>query len=305
MAANPWDKLEPSSPWWGIWETGLRYTPEVPVLAARGKSDGPTILIVSGLHGDEYEGPVAIHSFFSALDPSQLAGRLIGLPVINVPAWVGRSRNSPIDSINLNRVFQPNTTTGIAKQLLETFVKSCDIVIDLRSGGIALNQLPIVGWYRGDKGQGEKLARSFGKAFKCCLYPDAPGGFAYEVHRLGKTAIGAEWSGGGRLDPEGSKAFQAGLHRSLTTLGIYPAKESAEVESNLPLKLEYQVSSTPGLFVPAVQLSDAVEEEATLGTVYDTLGNITGVVKSIRKGTILGLPHLPMLHAGDRVAMIG
>ena len=58
----------------------------LPVLAAAGQADGPTLAVLAGVHGDEYEGVRAIPQIFRALDLAQLRGRLIMVPVCNIPA---------------------------------------------------------------------------------------------------------------------------------------------------------------------------------------------------------------------------
>src|SRR4030095_7055360 len=52
----------------------------VPVpLAVIKNGTGPTVLIESGNHGDEYEGAIALGELIRALDPSEIQGRIIAL----------------------------------------------------------------------------------------------------------------------------------------------------------------------------------------------------------------------------------
>ncbi len=60
----------------------------LPVLAAAGLADGPTLAVLAGVHGDEYEGIRAIPQIFRALDLAQLRGRLptlVGYPHADTP----------------------------------------------------------------------------------------------------------------------------------------------------------------------------------------------------------------------------
>src|ERR1041385_2228912 len=52
------------------------------ILMVRGKQDGPVFLVNGGTHGDEYEGPVAIQELFETLNPSELKGLWLGIPVL-------------------------------------------------------------------------------------------------------------------------------------------------------------------------------------------------------------------------------
>ena len=58
----------------------------------------PTVVAIGGTHGDEYEGPVGLKNLIRELDPARLAsGRLIVIPVLNVPAFRAARRDSPLD----------------------------------------------------------------------------------------------------------------------------------------------------------------------------------------------------------------
>ena len=75
------------------------------VLVARGGAAGPTLLVLGGVHGDEYEGPHAVRTVFRALAAGQLRGTFIGVPVTNVPAFAAGTRSSPLDGLNLALIY--------------------------------------------------------------------------------------------------------------------------------------------------------------------------------------------------------
>ena len=117
----------------------LGYHP-VPMISLKGK-DGPTVLILGGTHGDEFEGPSAIMRLAQELDPATLSGQIILIPGLNAPAFAASSRVSPLDNGNLNRAF-PGDPNGGPTAMLAHFVETqliprADFVIDLHSGGKA------------------------------------------------------------------------------------------------------------------------------------------------------------------------
>ena len=63
----------------------------VPVAIMRGH-DGPTVLLVAGNHGDEYEGQAILLSLLHTLDPRELRGRIIMFPALNAPAVAAGTR---------------------------------------------------------------------------------------------------------------------------------------------------------------------------------------------------------------------
>src|SRR5690349_8271497 len=78
---------------------------ELPVLLVRGRSPGKLLVVVAGVHGDEYEGVRAIIDTCAGLDPNEMSGDLLAVPVANPPAFWNSTRTSPLDNRNLAREF--------------------------------------------------------------------------------------------------------------------------------------------------------------------------------------------------------
>lgn len=71
---------------------------ELPVIVVRGKSDGPTAFVCSGVHGEEPAGMDTVKRLARELDPGSMSGTVIAVPLINVPAYVHRQRLYPLDA---------------------------------------------------------------------------------------------------------------------------------------------------------------------------------------------------------------
>lgn len=310
MKPKRWERLALGETWRGFWDDDV---PSFPILAARGAHDGPTFLVTGGVHGDEYEGPAAIWSFFRNLDVCRLSGTVLGLPVVNRAAWEARSRVAPDDGVDLNRVFPGRSVAGststqhLAEIIFDAFVRRCDVLVDMHSGGKALMHSPLVGWYAIGSGEAERLARYFGRALQPWIIPNVPGVLSYEAHRLGKIAVGTEWGGGACLDPIGVNAYEAGLHRMLVALAMTEpfAGEMPIADDRPGLRGDYQKIEANGLWIPAAKLGDQVAKGATLGEVHDLLGTVVASAGAARDGTVAGLAHNALVHSGDRVAYIG
>src|SRR5215208_5308400 len=74
-------------------------------LVLRGASPGPTVGVMAMLHGDEIEGLLILRELWRTLDPAFVAGTIRLVPVVNPLAFEAVSRNTPIDMLDLNRVF--------------------------------------------------------------------------------------------------------------------------------------------------------------------------------------------------------
>src|SRR6266852_607147 len=112
---------------------------ELPVLVAGGHAGGPHVVVLGGVHGDEYEGVAAAAAVWRDLDVSALRGQVSVVSVANPPAFAAGTRTSPVDGANLARTF-PGSLTGtvterIAYQLSEVLIRQADLLIDLHSAG--------------------------------------------------------------------------------------------------------------------------------------------------------------------------
>jgi N2-acetyl-L-2,4-diaminobutanoate deacetylase len=306
---QPWLNLAPGDLIRTWWEPGVAGLSALPVLAARGVRDGPFTLITGGVHGDEYEGPAAIQALFADLATADLAGLVVGLPVVNVAAWQAHSRVSPLDGLDLNRFFAGSAppdaapSRQLAERLFTTFVRPCDVLVDLHSGGARLVHLPMIGWYEEDE-QAERLARTFGEDLLPWLIPDVSGVLSCEAYRAGKVALGAEYGGGAGLSRAGVAAYTTGLRRILALLGGEEAQAEG-LDTRRAITGSYQTVETGGLFVAHVNLGDHVTPTTAIGQLYNLLGEPVAEVQAARPGIVAALAHRAWLQPGDRVAYVG
>ena len=109
--------------------------------------DGPTVLFAGANHGDEYEGPIALTKLRAKLEASDIQGRVIIVPTLNLTAFRAGKRTSPIDGGNMNRAF-PGKADGTITEMIAHFVTTrfiveADIVVDIHAGGRSMNLLPM------------------------------------------------------------------------------------------------------------------------------------------------------------------
>ena len=111
----------------------------IPVILVRGREDGPILCLNGCIHGDEFSGFEAITRLARDLNPEELVGTLVAVPMVNQPAFEDSSRQNHYDAINLNRIF-PGTPDGtltqkIAHTFLNEIVAKCTAMVDLHGGG--------------------------------------------------------------------------------------------------------------------------------------------------------------------------
>ena len=97
--------------------------------------------MLAGIHGAEYASIAAVREFVRNLDAGAVSGRIIAVPVANVPGfWARTPFIVPADGKNLNRSFpgDPDGTFSevLAHHLFTSFVVGADYVVDLHAGDI-------------------------------------------------------------------------------------------------------------------------------------------------------------------------
>src|SRR5581483_10949721 len=141
----------------------------IPVATAVGAGDGPTLLVVAGVHGSEYVGIEATKRLFQWVDSAQLRGRLITVPCLNVPAFYGLDAHiNPVDGRDLGRSFPGDPEGGYSERLTHLLwreaVQAADFVIDVHGGDleeelVEYAQINLTGNEATDDA-GEQLARA-------------------------------------------------------------------------------------------------------------------------------------------------
>jgi predicted deacylase len=120
-----------------------------PVISITGAKPGPLLFVNAGVHGGEYPAIEAVIRLSNTLDPKKIAGTLILMPVMNLPAFRARTPFvCPIDNVNPNRVFPGDPTGSYSEQmthaLINEFVVHADAYIDLHGGDIPEALVPFV-----------------------------------------------------------------------------------------------------------------------------------------------------------------
>src|SRR5690606_5883896 len=113
----------------------------LPLVLISGRA-GPTALLISGSHGDEYEGQIILSRLIENLNPDDVSGRVIILPAAHPPAVIAGRRTSPFDNGNLNRSFTAHQAATLADKIAllikAELLPIADAVVDLHSGGESL-----------------------------------------------------------------------------------------------------------------------------------------------------------------------
>src|SRR5947208_1449676 len=203
-----------------------------PYFAISGATDGPTLGLIAGVHGAEYPPIDAVMQFCRALDPAALRGRIVAVPVVNLPGfWQRTPFVCPSDGKNPNRAFpgNPNGTysEALAYYLFESVIRSGDDLIDLHCGDMVEDLMPFSLVQESGNAEVDGRARDLAVAFGLpyvVVQPHGGGPVAGTTNgaaaQAGIPAVIAEAGGVGQLDPKAVELHLRGLRQALLHLGM-------------------------------------------------------------------------------------
>lgn len=288
----------------------------LPVLAVKGTQPGPTLVVLAAVHGDEYEGIEAIPLAFGDVDPAQMAGTLVMVPICNLPAYEAAQRSSPLDGLNLARVFpgraEGTVTERIAYALTEQLFRHADFLLDLHSGGVSADIPTLVG-YLYDDGELGQRSRAAAEAFGAPVLWGHPMPIPDGRSISAATALGVPWlyteaAGGGYARPHDVACYRRGIlnvmrHLSMLTgaLEIVDSPVHLVGDGNLDV---VTLAPVGGYFRAQVSLLDHVQQGDLLGTIVDFFGEVRAEIRAEAAGVVIMVRRLHRVHVGEGLLQV-
>jgi predicted deacylase len=257
---------------------------QIPIIVLKNGS-GPTVLLTGGVHGDEYEGPIAISRLAQTLKADEIQGRVIMMPAVNVPAVMNDTRLSPVDDRDLNRSF-PGDPRGTFSQMLAHFIDSvilphADVSVDLHTAGHSGDSAPSTNMHYLPSAEMRKktmeTAGAFGAPFNVVFRGvDEGATFTSCVERRGIVSIGTELGGWGRVNVEGVRIGERGVRNVLKHYGVLDGKPETTQRDGSPATRHMMVKDAScyafaprgGLFEPRHVVGENVSAGELAGYVH-------------------------------------
>lgn len=238
----------------------------------RGSDDGPRLILLGGVHGDEPIGVEIVRRAVESLSGLDFTGEVIAIPVCNPLALYALNRNSPLDGGNLNRVMpgdHAGTITDRIAAVLADFLRSSGgtHLIDLHSGG---NQATVDYVYLDT--DGPEVATAFGSPL---LYDHNPyqGTTTDLAKSVGMKVMVSELGGGGQMIDHFVSRGVTGITNVMRRIGMLPGEPEPPLA---PQRIVHEISKIGpvhgGFLISeygADRLGEELPEGTTLGRVYD------------------------------------
>jgi uncharacterized protein len=283
----------------------------IPVHVLIGIKARPCLALVAGVHGDEYDGILALHGVARELIPSQLQGSLIVIPVANPFAFAHGRRRTPEDDKDLNRVF-PGAPRGslsdrLAHRLCQDILRSADLVFTLHG---AMSDGLLAPWIEFLEGsshleQATRAAAAASGFHDLIALPRLAGTLQTAMAELGVPVIEGEVGGQGTTTRENVAYYRsrvASVTHHLGILGSEPAGTTSRPRSVWHLCAVDAPAG--GIFVRAVELRQPVRVGDRLGTILDVHGDPVSEVCAPADGVIGGHRVHTGVRPGERLVTL-
>src|SRR5438552_11452472 len=214
-------------------------------MIVNGAKDGPTLMITAGIHGCEYAGIETAMRLFARLDPQEISGTVLLVPIANVPGFLGRQAFvNPIDQLDIDalydgedpnphapkraRVFGIHTATMIypygirgsvsqvlADTLFKDVVSKSNYLIDFHGGDFPEEIVDFAIVNKTDKKEVDIASESLGKCFgtKYIVHQKAVpsgGGLVGMANRAGIPGVAPQVGHSGKLQQESVELLLSG-----------------------------------------------------------------------------------------------
>jgi uncharacterized protein len=287
-----------------------------PYTVVRGAEEGPHLALISGVHPAEYPAIESNIRFTRHLDPSQLRGTVVSLPLIDVPAFLPRSPFvCPIDGKNPNRFF-PGDPNGTFSEVMDdaifcTVIDPADVLIDLHGGDMveALVPFSIYSVSGNDDVDARSIAlgRAFGLPYLVASRPQ-PGGIggttAHAAAAAGVPSIIAEAGSSGLLTEPETQLMVDGIGNALRSLdmldGATRAFEPVEIDQFTWLR-----SPVEGMWYPSVEVGAQVREGQNIGRIGNLYGDTLVEIGAPHDGVILFITSAPAMPQDGLIIAVG
>jgi predicted deacylase len=284
------------------------HTPvQVPVIVERGKVDGPVVLLMAGMHGDEINGMEIIRRIIRKGYNKPTEGIVICIPVFNIFGFLNVMRVLP-DGRDLNRSFPGAKNGSLASQFAYHFMKEIapkvDYVIDFHTGSAQRNNMAQIRCVFKDN-ESMELARIFNPPFIIHSAYIAKS-IRESMNKRGKKILLFEGGKTNSIEEGIVKEGVDGIKRFLNHLNMRSFKEVGNQRHPVYIK-EHKWLRAPnsGMFQTAVKNGDKVDVGTILGMVTDPFGKIEKRIKSPMGGYVFCINESPVVNKGDAIFHIG
>ena len=298
---------------------GVDAATSIPVVVVNGAKPGKVLALVSGAHGTEYTSIIALEKLIEKLDPAQISGTVIIVPLVNIPSFEQKVPHvNPVDRVSMNRMY-PGKMDGTQTQrvsflITRDVVEKCDHLIDLHGGDLDESLRPYSYWTKtGNEPQGafsREMLLAFGldTIIISADRPKDPAASRYLENTAttrGKPSITVEAGHAGTVEADDLAVLVDGCLNVMRFLKMLPGTVKPVEHPVWIEKVAEITSEQTGIFYPLVKRGTYVEQGMKVGYVTDYFGKVIFEAHAPAAGVVLYICAVPSMVKGNTIANIG
>jgi uncharacterized protein len=294
------------------------------VVVINGAQDGPSLYVGGGVHGDEVGAVAIVQRVIQQVDPRELRGRLVCVPVQNPLAFQMHHRLSlqlvgvsPMDQFPGDPWLQfpgdagGNGTQAIAARLWD-LMRAADAVVDVHTPTTGGRYVPFIFVPPARVGAGAARSLELARAFRPDFILEATEGVYVqdgtphvELARRGIPAFGFEVGEGGRVEEDCVARGWEGVQNLMRHLGMLDGEHRAEPAPRVVSSMTAVRAQRGGLWACDVPLGAEMSAGDAIGTVTTPWGEQVDELSSPHAGPLMRLTTFASVAGSDRIAQIG
>jgi len=289
---------------YGISETYLGDPVRLPVTIVNGERPGTTVFLAAATHGDELNGVEVVREVAQEWDLSELAGTLVCMPVVNVPAFMAQQRYLPVYDRDLNRSFPGSASSTsarrMAKRVFDNFVEPCDVGLDFHTSTRGrTNALHV----RAD--MDDPTVARVANAFASNVVIDSTGpsgSLRREASEVGTATITVEMGEAHRFQREHIDRALAGVRSVLAEFGCLTAETVRWPGWRTVVRGSEKTwlrADTGGMVETHVSCGDVVHEGDRICTITNPFKEAKATVSAPFDGVLVGVVENPLVYPGN------
>lgn len=276
-------------------------------IKGRGQN-GRRLVIVSGIHGDEFEGQYICYEITRRIkeNPDLLTGTVDIFPALNPLGLDIASRAIPVLNMDMNRMFPGDEKGSLHDRIAAAIVgdvAGADICLDVHASNVFIREIPQV---RISEEFEEKLLPLARLMNVDMVWTNAAetvheSTLAHSMNMLGVPTMVIEMGMGNRISRRFGNQVVDGIFNLMKEMGMWQGEVG---------KIQYPVVSTDGevefirsrvtgVFLPAIEHNHYVKKGDKLGEIVDPLeGKVLDEIRAEKSGLVFSLREYPFVREG-------
>ena len=279
----------------------------VPIMVCKGEESGPILGISAAVHGNELNGIKIIQKLFNELKDLNIAGTIVGVPVVNVPALLNQKRYFP-DNEDINRIMpgkeDGNQSEVYSFRIVDRIISKFDYLLDLHTASFGrVNSYYI---RANMKSRVSKKLALLQNADIILSNEGADGTLRSAATDLGIHSITLEVGDPNKFQKGMIRSGLEGIYNVMSHLNIIDEDIVEPQEESIICKKSYWIyADRGGVLEVYPNVTDEVKKGDEIAVIRNVFGEKLKSYNAPENGIVIGKSTHPIGQTGSRILHLG